>query len=169
MEAIIGIAGTIIGVILGGVISWLHGKDQRSHEVAKERRQLLLSKYEDLHELLSSVQGCVYDLLMQLLSEAAYDVSFDASKIRNKMPMNQVKMIIDFYIPELKEDLEYLNKQTVSLYQIVGKSVLTENKTKAYQAELAVTANELSDVIAKTVTSMKEKLAKCTNNALKNA
>lgn len=169
METIIGIAGTIIGVILGGVISWLHSKDQRNHEFAKERRQLLLSKYEELHELLSGVQGCVYDLLMQLLSEAAYDVSFDASKIRNKMPMNQVKMIIDFYIPDLKEDLEFLNKQTVSLYQIVGKSVLTENKTKTYQAELAVAANELSDVIAKTIASMKEKLAKVTNSALKSA
>lgn len=169
MESIIGIVGTIIGVILGGVISWLHGKDQRNHEITKERRQLLLSKYEELHELLSSVQGCAYDLLMQLLSEAAYDVSFDASKIKNKMPINQVKMIIDFYIPELKEDLEYLNKQTVSLYQIVVKSVLAENKTKAYQAELAVTANEISDVIYKTITSMKEKLANGTSNVLKNS
>jgi hypothetical protein len=169
METIIGIAGTIIGVILGGVISWLHSKDQRNHEIAKERRQLLLSKYEELHELLSSVQGCAYDLLMQLISEAAYDVSFDASKIKNKMPMNQVKMIIDFYIPELKVELEYLNKQTVSLYQIVFKFMVSENKSKADKAELAITANELSDVIAKTITSMKEKLANGISNALKNA
>ena len=66
MEEWMGIVGTILGVILGGLITWLLGNEQRKHERNKEKRQLLLLKYEELHMLLGQLHVCVNTMVMQI-------------------------------------------------------------------------------------------------------
>jgi len=39
MEEFLGVVGTIFGVILGGLITWLLGKEQRKHEINKHKRE----------------------------------------------------------------------------------------------------------------------------------
>ena len=164
-----GIIGTVIGVILGGLVTWLHGKEQRKHDIKKEKRELLLSKYEELHTLLGTLQGIVNTMVMQIVTEAAFDSKFDPKAIKKQMPTEKVAMLIEFYIPDLKDDNEYIKKQTKFLYEHVIKHVMEVNKTKQFLAESAVMANELSKIISKSVDSMKIKLANNASSLLENA
>lgn len=164
-----GIIGTLLGILLGGYMTWFLGSEQRKHDRSKENRVLLLSKYEELHELLGQVNGCVTSLAMQIVSEAAMDSKFDPKAIKNAMPTEKVSMLIDFYVPELKSDHEYIEKQTKLLYEHVCKHILEVNKTKQFLTESAVTAHELSKATAQTVASMKSKLSGCAGGLLENA
>jgi len=168
MEEFLGIVGTIFGVILGGLITWLLGKEQRKHEINKHKRELLILKYEELHALLGQLQGCVNALAMQIVSEASLDSKFDPKAIRNQMPTEKATMLIEFYVPELKEENEYIKKQTAFLYEHIVKHIMEANKTKQFLAESAITANELAKVTSKTVQSMKSKLAVISNQLLQN-
>jgi hypothetical protein len=169
MEEWMGIVGTILGVILGGLVTWLLGNEQRKHERNKEKRELLLLKYEELHTLLGHIQGCVNTMVMQIVSEAALDSKFDPKAIRSEMPREKVTMLIDFYVPELKEDNEYIKKQTTFLYEHVTKHILEINKTQQFLVESAVIAKELAKVTSKTIISMKSKLASSAMKLLENA
>jgi|GEM_PF-3349502 len=164
-----GIVGTILGVILGGFITWLLGNEQRKHERKKEQRQLMLLKYEELHMLLGQLQVCVNTMVMQIVSEAALDSRFDPKAIRNEMPREKVTMLIDFYVPELKEDNECIKKQTTFLYQHVTKHILEINKNQQFLVESAITAKELAEVTSKTIAAMKSKLASRATKLLENA
>jgi hypothetical protein len=163
------VVGTILGVILGGLITWGIGSEQRKHDLNKEKRELLLSKYEELHNLLGKLQGCVNDMVIQIVSEAALDSKFDPKAIKNQMPLEQVTMLIEFYVPELKDDHEYIKRQTTFLYEHVCKHIMEVNKTKQFLTESAVTAHELSKATTKTVSSMKTKLATNASGLLENA
>ena len=165
----LGIVGTLLGVIFGGLISWMHNRDQREHEIKKEKRELLLSKYEELHELLSKTYNCVNEMVLQVVSEAACGTQFDSKQIKHQMPLEQVSMLIEFYVPELKSDFEYIKKQTTFLHETICSHLLEENRTKQFLAESAVTVNELSKVTSKTIESMKATLAKSASTLLKNA
>ncbi|WP_445427348.1 hypothetical protein [Alishewanella sp. HL-SH05] len=108
-------------------------------------------------------------MLMQIVSEVALDSKFDPKAIRNEMPSEKVTMLIDFYVPELKEDNEYIKKQTTFLYQHVTKHLLEINKTQQFLVESAITAKELAEVTSKTIASMKSKIALNAMKLLENA
>lgn len=154
-----GIIGTIVGTLLGGLIAWWHGRDQRIHELKKEKRELLLSKYEKLHELLGQAHTYLNELAMQVISEAAFDLKFDPSKIKSRMQYGEITMLIEFYVPELKEHFSYIDKQSKTLSETVVKFIAEENKTQEFKVESIAMAKELMKVTSNTITSAKEKLA----------
>jgi hypothetical protein len=169
MEDWMGIIGTVLGVILGGYVTWFLSSEQRKHDLTKEKRELLLAKYEELHELLAQLNGCINSMVLQIVTEAAMNSKFDPKQIRNQMPTEKVSMLIDFYVPELKHDHEYIKKQTNFIYEHVCKHILEENKSKQFLVESAVTAQELSKATTKIVASMKSKLATSAGALLENA
>ena len=82
MKEYIGLVGTISGVIIGGLITACVGHLQRKHDVEKEKRALLLSKYEELHSLLGELKDCVSILTNEIISEAAFDSTFDPKAMK---------------------------------------------------------------------------------------
>lgn len=163
------ILGTVIGVILGGLITWFIGSQQRKHDLDREKRELLLSKYEELHALLGKLQGHVNQMVMQIVSEATTNSAFDPKAITSNMPLDEITMLIDFYVPELKDNHEYIKKQSTFLAEHACKHIMELNKTKEFLAESAVMAHELSKATDKTIASMKKTLANNASNLLKNA
>lgn len=163
------VVGPILGVILGGLITWFIGREQRKHDLNKEKRELLLSKYEELHSLLGKLQGHVNEIVMQIVTEASTNSKFDPKAINSQMPLEQITILIEFYVPELKEDHEYIKKQTKFLIEHVCKHIMEVDKTKKFLTESAVMAHELSKATNNTVTSMKSKLAVNASALLENA
>ncbi len=162
-----GIIGTIVGTMLGGLITWWHGRDQRIHELKKEKRELLLSKYEKLHELLGQAHTYMNELAMQVISDAAFDIKFDPANIKSKMQHSEITMLIEFYVPELKEYFSYIDKQSKSLSETAVKYIAEENKTQEFKVESIAMAKELMKVISNTITGAKEKLTTIASETLK--
>lgn len=169
MKEFIGVIGTITGAFVGGSITWFLSSRQREHDLNKEKRTTLITKYEELHNHLSEVNNFVNILSMKLLAEASKGLELDSKTFKREMPTQKISMLIDFYVEELKEDNEYLTKQLQSVFEIVGTNVLEPNKDKKSIQESAVMIIELSKIITKTIETMKSKLAIIVSNLLKNA
>ena len=78
-------------------------------------------------------------------------------------------MLIEFYVPELEENHEYIKKQINFLYEHVTKHLLEPEKTKQFKLESAAMATELSKATTTTVANMKNTLAKTARSIVKNA
>ena len=169
MKEWIGLIATISGVITGGLITAGVGRLQRKHDIEKEKRALLLLKYEELHSLLGELKDCVNLLTNQIISEAAFDSKFDPKAIKSRIPTERITMLIEFYVPELEENHEYIKKQVNFLYEHVIKHLLETEKTKQFKLESAAMAAELSKATSTTVAKMKETLAKTASSLVKNA
>jgi hypothetical protein len=169
MKEWIGLIGTVSGVIIGGLITLGAGHQQRKHDIDKEKRALLLLKYEELHSLLGELVDCVNILTNQVMSEAAFDSKFDPKAIKNRIPTERITMLIEFYVPELEANHEYIKKQVKYLYEHIIKHILEVNKTKQFKLESAAMASELSKATSAMVSKMKETLVKSASKLVKNA
>lgn len=169
MDEWMGIIGTIIGVILGGLITWFLSEEQRKHDINKEKRELLLSKYEQIDTLLTEILGCVSSVALQIVAEAGLKSKIDPDAFKNGMPMDKTSMLINFYAPELHDGQEQLKKQTTFLYEHLFKHVSNVDKTEKFMAESAITAHELSKNTSITVKSMKAMLASKAGRLLETA
>ena len=149
----------IIGVLVGGFLTWFIGSRQRKFELEKEKRALLISKYEELHKTLGELSDSVAEYTTPILSDLTLDSGLDFSNINKRIPSDKVDMLIEFYVPELKDDHEYIKKQINFLYEHISKYTLQVPRTKEFRLESAVMAQELNKTTKNTVISMKKKLA----------
>lgn len=101
------VVAPLVGVILGGIIAstakWIELRQSERSEL----RQLMLSKLEELHDLLMR-----YPMIWaETLDKEEYNESFpgDLKSIRHSVvqaPVQRVDAIIDIYFPELRPDLD---------------------------------------------------------------
>ena len=150
----------LVGVIIGGLLTWFVSTRQRKFDQQKERRALLLSKFEELHMTLGELTDAVSEITNQILSEAVFDSSFDANKVKRRIPSEKIDMLIEFYVPELKNDHEYIKKQVQFFYEHLTKHIFEVNRTKQFKMESAGMASALNSATMETLANMKKKLAK---------
>lgn len=149
----------IIGVLVGGLLTWFVSSRQRKFDLEKEKRALLIAKYEELHKTLGELSDSVAEYTAPILTDLAFDSGFDFSKVKNRIPSDKVDMLIEFYVPELKGDHEYIKKQVNFLYEHISKHALQVSRTETFKLKSAVMAQELNKATKQTVTQMKKKLA----------
>lgn len=148
MEPMIGMIGTIVGVLIGGGITSLNQHFRNQHEQTLARNKRQLEKLEKAHQLLTAISD-------QYRSYFAYDYSAIFLGIDEKpeegiipLPFDELEMLISFYVPELLEDVTGLIKQCQKYGGLSGelrRSNLknsSENKTLAEKIDLEYTALE---------------------------
>lgn len=65
------VLATLLGVLMGGLVTWFVAVQRMNYDRKKERRELVLTKYESLHEELENLKAYVGQYTSQLLSELA--------------------------------------------------------------------------------------------------
>jgi gas vesicle protein len=116
MSAWIGIIGTVIGAIVGGGLALLNAHLQTRRQVQQERRKLILSKLEELHEAISYYRREHQENLLLVLTmpEGPNSETSQESKERRNLSMERIQMLVGFYAPELSKYLEKIMRETVS-------------------------------------------------------
>jgi hypothetical protein len=116
MIAWIGIIGTVIGAIVGGGLTLLNAHLQTRRQIQQERRKLILSKLEELHEAISHFRHESREALLLMIAMPAGSNAegIQQSKERRSLSIEKIEMLVGFYAPELSEHLKKILQETVS-------------------------------------------------------
>jgi hypothetical protein len=142
MAAWIGIVGTLIGVLLGGVVAWFNARFQLRYQENRDRKKLILERLEELYQLLSQynrayfnmLQGHIYDSIDQNFSPIIPPELMPKPPEQEEMPVpiERLQMLIGFYAPELDDHLKKLEGISEEygdfLIKVIAKQALEEDK-----------------------------------------
>jgi hypothetical protein len=121
MTAWIGIIGTVIGALVGGGLALLNAHLQTRRQVDQDRRKLILSKLEELHEAISHFRHESREtlLLVMAMPTGSNAEGVQQSKERRNLSLERIEMLAGFYAPELSEQLLNTLQKTVSYMDAV--------------------------------------------------
>jgi len=99
----LGPALALIGVLIGGIITYIVTRTKLRHDKSLEKDKLYLEKLEQLYRTITNL---IY-IYRSNMSSALY------GKGDNKLPtipIDQIDMLIGFYAPELNDDFQQLER-----------------------------------------------------------
>lgn len=152
------VIGTLLGAIVGGTIAFLISARQLKHQSELDERKRQLSNFEGIHKVLSSIASQTGALSTLGIMHLTHGVKMSASSSGEKFPLDEAKMLVDFYAPSLRPDLNVIEAQWMILGRAIAEMMLTEKKTDEKVADLIVTLTTSSAEIAKASEAAKTKL-----------
>ena len=159
MEAITGLIGTIVGACIAGYFVFHREKKQREHEQQKQKRELLLQKYEQIYKDLSNYSHFVGEISMQMISEVGYGGKFDPGKFTATLKDCDLAMNITFYAPEISEQLQDIEAQHTIAARAMTEFLLKSEASHEERSKFTGDAAVASAMLTKTVKEAQEKLA----------
>lgn len=157
-----------MGVLLGGTLSWLNSSSQRNHERKKERREVLLSKYEDLHCALTQVHSVLNQMAMEIVVEVSMNADIPEKPKKEKMEYEKASMLCQFYAPELSENMERLGKHIQDLNRVSTTYAFKGRRDKDLSVSLRDKSRDISKSIKETIETLKSQLSESARSIFSN-
>jgi hypothetical protein len=96
--------GALLGVILGGAITWLISRAQFKRQDKRERNKLILEKLEEIHKLVGDLEKCYAMLSVSVMKQPNL-----AERVIESEPevedLERIKLLTSIYAPELADSL----------------------------------------------------------------
>lgn len=157
MNAWIGSISALLGIMLGGLISWLITRQQLRHQELRERNKTVLSKLEELHQLLGDYAISLFaiisvqieseaDQLRSLLKNTFPKVQLPDRPEREKknvMSLDRISLLVGAYAPDLNGHLDNLVAVTGEFSQ--ASRELTVAKLRSQQTGKSESYERLVD------------------------
>jgi hypothetical protein len=132
----VGVIAALTGAIVGGgiatVISCLQLREQR----LRERNKLILSKLEEIHEVLSqfreAYRGSIHERLLTAHDAAEPN---QIEKSLSKVPIEKLQMLVGFYAPELKDYLHLVENARKQYGGVLIKSMGLQRRDESARKE----------------------------------
>ena len=122
----------LIGVVVGAALGWLTSRYQLRYQESRDRKRLVLEKLEELHELLSKYSFGLFSTMQQNAMNHLEAVSIKVipRRMMPKRPESDVEIVsndrlralVGFYAPDLKQDLEELERVGGDFCEMMIKS-----------------------------------------------
>ncbi|MGO9018444.1 MAG: hypothetical protein ACLQVJ_08855 [Syntrophobacteraceae bacterium] len=131
MTAWIGVFGTLLGVVIAGYINYRLNSAKIERENKLKNDQLVHQKLEDICKLIEDVQFVKHKRTQKWLDfvakyqygEEINDATFQ--DIFQNVSFTQLKMIIDFYIPEMRQLFDQLMETAeIQFSRLLKKSLI---------------------------------------------
>lgn len=163
MSAWIGIAGTIVGVLLAGWITWLNSRFQLHRQEDRDRKKLFLTKLEELYEIVAQVkQSYTMSTASQATTLAARQ-PVDMSNVP-PLPVEKLQMLVGFYAPDLEFKLEQLALRREEFGAVLVRRIGLERKDQRAAsdfmrdlADKALILNQTCNEIQREIISLSKK------------
>lgn len=162
---VMGIVGTLSGVIIGGIITLLATYLQLQNQEKQRLKERKIKAYEEIHRYLSILAHEAGYAYLQILTKVKENHPIDAdSAERDKLPWQELEMNIDFYTPELKEDLRIVKKEWQEKLGLAFGLIIAEKYSgQVGPKELLAQSKQSSDKIEEQVNIAKNKLSNLVN------
>jgi hypothetical protein len=151
--------GAIAGALIGGGIAYHVTKQQHGHEMRLEQQRRLLASLEAIHEVLSTIAHQAGILNVGVLGDIGYNSKFKGDLLKERMPVERLDMLVDFYAPTLKPDVQAINKQLELLARIVSEIILKKDRGDDWNAKTVEHSTIAFTEINRLVKEAKQKLA----------
>jgi hypothetical protein len=155
----IGLIGAVLGTAIGGVIAYYTTGQQHKHERQLENHRRLIASYEAIHELLSTIAGQASTLNMGVIGDLGYGTPLKGDILKEKVQLDRLRMLVDFYAPALKEDVKNISEQFAVVARSVGEVIFQKNKDDTWKGKTVESAAMASIEITKLAQQAQAKLA----------
>jgi hypothetical protein len=162
----IGIIGTLLGVIIGGLITLFVARIQLQNQEKQRREERKIKTYEEIHKYLSILEHEAGYTFLQILGKVKQNFPID-NKERNKLPWQELEMLVNFYTPELEEDVRIIKKRWEELGRAFGLVITEKHIEQAGPNELLAQSKQFRDQIEKQVNVAKNKLSNLANKIVR--
>jgi len=158
LDSWIGMIGTVLGIILGGGIALFGTYIQISHQRQLERKKRLLEKYEGIHELLGKIVDYISIWATNVFVNVAANINIDPEKLKSEVCLDHLQMLVDFYAPSLKPEVEAIGVIYKEVFILVTETFTEKNKTSAWKAKVGNLAASIPQKLVKHSDNAKSKL-----------
>jgi hypothetical protein len=153
------IVGPLVGVIIGGVITFIASSIQFKRQESASRRREHLARLESIHKALTAVDQGIVGMSGQTLMYALAGKDFDSEQMKAGLQFNELRMLVDFYASELSPDVDAIGERFrevgVAAAQAVTRKTPTEKQAVALKGtQSAQAARETIDAMKKRLNSM---------------
>ena len=131
---------------------------QFRHQRALEREKRQLANFEQIHRRLSTVADQAGILTAQLIAHVGGAPPFNMDALGEKVPIEELRMLVDFYAPGLHPETEQVVERFLALGRSVAEAIVTQRRTDEWKANTVVAATTASVDVRKAADAAKEKL-----------
>src|SRR5258708_227974 len=110
MNLWIGVVGTIMGAIIGSGLSLLTVRFQLRHQLDRDRQKLVLSKLEDLYQVLANFRNAYHAKVLTIFESfgRAHEIRFEhdyPALAISEIPVERIQRLVLMFVPQLADDL----------------------------------------------------------------
>jgi hypothetical protein len=149
MPDLVTIGGPLIGVVIGGVITFLVSTAQFRRQEAAARRREHLSRLENIHKALTDVDQGIVGMSGQAVMYSLTGKDFDSEQMKGGLRFNELRMLVDFYAPTFSRDVDAIGEHYRDVGTAVARAISTngENEKKAAALKSMAAAQAARDRI----------------------
>jgi hypothetical protein len=124
MAVWVGVIAALSGALLGGGLALLNARLQFNQQIQRERKKLVLTKLEELHEVLTKVRKSYEASTLDRISDY-FNVETPAdAKDAMKTPIERVHLLVSFYAPNLNDSLSRLEELRMDYGKVLSNAIL---------------------------------------------
>ncbi len=136
MNELITVTGALIGVLIGGGISFVVNNSRIRHESTLDNRNRILNKLETAHKIISVIDNNFHTVKSTLFIKRSHGIDFFPNSINERAELGELKMIISFYAPTLLNDLKNLENETLKFSSFFGQAITATKLTSETENKL---------------------------------
>jgi hypothetical protein len=155
----LGLIGALAGTLLGGIITSRVAGQQHQHERKIENQRRLIASCESIHELLSTISGQASTLNMGVIGALGYSSPLKGDILKEKVQLDRLKMLVDFYAPSLQGEAKSLTEQFAIVSRAVAETLLQKDRNDDWKTKTVQSAALASIEITKIAQEAQTKLA----------
>ncbi len=158
----IGLIGVIIGSGIVGGINYL----RMLNDEKKEKRAIYVQKLEEVHETITNIREIYRHEFVEHIRIINHGIGVASKESPKTLPIDHLKMLIDFYIPFLRSKFEEFEKYRKEYGEVL---ILCMDADKLDSSRRSKLKNMISDglgIIEKHCTDMQKEISKEANKYL---
>jgi hypothetical protein len=164
--AVVGVAGTLLGGLVGGLLTHWNSTALARLEMKWQQARLRQEKLEEIAELLDRIQQRYVKLVTEVISNVERDEPF--SQESERAPLERLRVLIEFYAPIMLNDWEKLERGREVFSDVLVDVITSKHRTKPERQALNGRAVTSEGHIAKVCRSMSGKAAELAHEAVQD-
>ena len=168
MNEWLGLIGALAGTTIGGFITYKVADQKHTFERAAEKERRLINACESIHSLLSEVASQANVLSMGVVGDLGYGSSLKGDLLKEKVQLDRLRMLVDFYTPTLSADVKTISDQFVIISRTIVEVFLEKNRNDEWKSKTVHSAAIAAVEIAQFALATQETLGQLVQTSLSN-
>lgn len=166
MNEWLGLIGALAGTAIGGLVTYKVADQKHAFERAAEKERRLITACESIHGLLSEIASQASALNMGVIGDLGYSSPLKADILKEKVQLDRLQMLVDFYTPSLSGDVKAISDQFAIVSRAVAEVFLEKNRNDEWKSKTVESAAIAAIQITKLAQATQEKLGQLVQSSL---
>jgi len=157
----------LMGVVIGGIVAYGISFLQMRNDERKDKRKMCLQKLEESHKTITMIREIYLHNFTSHIMIINHGIEAASEESKKALPIDNLKMLINFYIPRLRHNFEEFEKYRKEYGQILMLCMDAERLDSSAKSELKKRVSDGDGIIGQYCTDMQKQISKEANEYLK--